>query len=570
MKKSHLFPALIGLFLTVSTIQGTAQNTACTQCEGSTVTGTNASAVGKNNTASGNNALAGGYNSEASGSNSLAFGYASKATQSTNIALGNTAQATGIRAIAIGTYVKANAQNSYVFGAGTTASYPLSNDTPNSIAFGVNSNKPTMLITTALNNNYTGKVAIGKITNPKAKLHIKSDSNEDAGIIIEPSDKVNKKAFINLFDTDHSLTVDRTGALSINSGNGTVSLCGASYTLGRGYEPKTRFYNSNPRGIYFNAYRVKDTEFRDADAPSYAIDFNENDLCIRAAQNQPQRGSAISNWKETLFLCTDGKIGIGSKATFMENKNDETLILHSPSQLEFSSSNITLTGKIGINTTNTVEGYALAVNGGIISSKVYIKEVAQWPDYVFSKDYPLMSLEELGRYLDENRHLPGIPSETEIVDEGYDLHAMQCLMMEKIEEMTRYILVLQEEIDSLKATPKSNVKVQFGYDGCGNRISRSLVIEKMSRQEQESCHTGVLPYRVFPNPTNGSFTVLLEEPEKGVYPKATLVSTNGIVIEEREIRESQAIFDLSGHANGVYLLEIATQEGTQTWKIIKQ
>jgi len=568
MKKNRLFQILIGILLIGSAIPGSAQNTPCIQCEGNTVTGSNASAVGKNNTASGNNAFAGGYNSEASGSNSFAFGYASKATQSTNIALGNTAQATGIRAMAIGTYVKANAQNSYVFGSGTTASYPLSNDTPNSIAFGVNSNKPTMLITTALNNNYTGKVAIGKVTTPKAKLHIKSDSNEDAGIIIEPSDKNNSKAFINLFDTRHKFTVDKTGALSINSENGAINLSGNYYCLGNSYEPKTRFYNNSPRGIYFNAYRVKDSEYRDADAPSYAIDFNENDLCVRTAKNQPQRGSAISNWKETLYLCTDGKIGIGSKTTFMENKNDEMLILHSPNQLKFNSSNITLSGKIGINTINTVDDYALAVNGGIISSKVYIKEAAQWPDYVFSKDYPLMSLDELKHYLNENGHLPGIPSETVIVDEGYDLHTMQCLLMEKIEELTRYILVLQEEIDSLKGAP--HVTVQFGYDECGNRISRSLIIEQMPRQEEESCHTGVLPYQVFPNPTYGTFTVQLEAPEKGGHPKATLVSINGIVIEEREIHESQAVFDLSGQANGVYFLEIATQEGKQTWKIIKQ
>ena len=145
-------------------ISGSAQNNDCTQCEGGTASGTSASVVGKNNTASGNNSFAGGYNSMASGSNSFAFGYGSTASQSTNIAIGNMAEATGIGAIAIGSYVKASAQNSFVLGAGTTMSYPLTNTTPNSIAFGVNSKKPTLLITKALNNNYTGKVAIGPIS----------------------------------------------------------------------------------------------------------------------------------------------------------------------------------------------------------------------------------------------------------------------------------------------------------------------------------------------------------------------------------------------------------------------
>ena len=169
IKKTILF----GLIISGLTLQIHAQ----VQYNGCSPTGTNASAIGKNTTASGNNSFAGGYNSQASGSNTFAFGYNSKATQSTTIALGNTALASGSGSIAIGNYVKATAQNALVFGTGSTSSYPLTNSTANSIAFGVNSNKPTMLITKSLNNNYTGKVAIGQVTAPQAKLHIKSCTN---------------------------------------------------------------------------------------------------------------------------------------------------------------------------------------------------------------------------------------------------------------------------------------------------------------------------------------------------------------------------------------------------------
>ena len=142
---------LIGITLFVLHSPFEAQN--CVQCNGSSVTGSNASAVGSSNTASGSNAFAGGYLSKAKGSNSFAFGYKSIAQQSTTAAIGNTAEATGVGSMAIGTYVKATAKNSLAFGCGTTANYPLTNSTPFSIAFGVNSNIPTMLITKALNNN---------------------------------------------------------------------------------------------------------------------------------------------------------------------------------------------------------------------------------------------------------------------------------------------------------------------------------------------------------------------------------------------------------------------------------
>ena len=225
---------LLGLVMAGFTFQAEAQ----VQYNGCSVTGTYASAIGKNNTASGNNSFAGGYGSQTTGSNSFAFGYNSKATQSTTSAIGNTAIASGTGSMALGNYVKATAQNAFVFGSGTTASYPLTNSTDNSIAFGINSNKPTMLITKSLNNNYTGKVAIGQVTSPQAKLHLKSDNNEDAGVFIETSNANSHKAFIKLFDNSHSITVDKTATMELNSGTGALNFKGNNYCFGSNNERK--------------------------------------------------------------------------------------------------------------------------------------------------------------------------------------------------------------------------------------------------------------------------------------------------------------------------------------------
>lgn len=537
------------------------------QYNGCCVTGTYASAIGKNNTASGNNSFAGGYNSQTTGSNSFAFGYNSKASQSTTIAIGNTAIASGIGSMAFGNYVKATAQNSFVFGSGTTASYPLTNGTANSIAFGVNSNKPTMLITKSMNNNYTGKVAIGQITSPQAKLHIKSDNNEDAGVFIETTNANSYKAFIKLFDSSHSITVDKTAAMELNSGSGTLNFNGESYCFGSANERKARLYTSGTPTLYVNAYRSGGTEARSSDGTSFAVDFDNNGIMVRSALHQDPRGSEITNWRNTLWLCTDGKVGIGSKNTYFESVSDNTLNMNAPSAIGLQSNNITLSGKVGINTANNTNGYALAVDGGIISTKVFIKEVKLWPDYVFSDEYALMDLHDLKEYLHDKRHLPGLPSEEEVTDNGYDLNEMQVLMMEKIEEMTRYILLLQDEIDQLKTKGDTIV---FSYDSNGNRIARSLLFERIANPGQVNLESHALPYDLFPNPTSGKFSVVLKEQVKDIRIHATLLTVNGIILEEKDIEHSQASFNLSDQPEGIYLLEIDSPDGHQAWKVIKR
>lgn len=73
-----------------------------------------------------------------------------------------------------------------------------------------------------------------------------------------------------------------------------------------------------------------------------------------------------------------------------------------------------------------------------------------WPDYVFEDSYPLMPLDELEGYISKNNHLPKIASAEEIGEEGYDVATMDAALLEKIEELTLYILELKKEINQLK------------------------------------------------------------------------------------------------------------------------
>lgn len=73
-----------------------------------------------------------------------------------------------------------------------------------------------------------------------------------------------------------------------------------------------------------------------------------------------------------------------------------------------------------------------------------------WPDYVFKKNYRLMPLNIVKQYIDQNGHLPNVPSEKEVIEEGVDLAEMNKILLEKIEELTLYTIQQQEEIEKLK------------------------------------------------------------------------------------------------------------------------
>ncbi len=102
-------------------------------------------------------------------------------------------------------------------------------------------------------------------------------------------------------------------------------------------------------------------------------------------------------------------------------------------------------------------GYKLNVQGKIVCTEVMVKDIASWPDYVFDKKYNLMPLNKLKKYINENNHLPNVPMASAIEKSGMQLAEMQKKMMEKIEELTLYILqqdkkimMQQEEINRIK------------------------------------------------------------------------------------------------------------------------
>jgi hypothetical protein len=109
-----------------------------------------------------------------------------------------------------------------------------------------------------------------------------------------------------------------------------------------------------------------------------------------------------------------------------------------------------ISSDLRIGTLTQATGYSLSVNGKVACTEVLVEAFANWPDYVFADDYKLLSLDELEQSIQENNHLPGLPSAAEIEEDGLQLGDMQKRMVEKLEELTLYTIEQGKLINELR------------------------------------------------------------------------------------------------------------------------
>lgn len=496
---------------------------------------------------------------------SVALGTSNYIQGEAAMAFGRSVKVYGSDNIGIGHHIRVNGSSGgMVIGSGiqgTSSDYYLVNDSSNSLMVGFNSVKPTLFVSKSPNDcshgilNKTGRVGIGDVM-PQAKLHIRSDDGEDAGIILAPYDPEENSAFIRFSDAQHCISVDHHGQMDVTAGTGNllgvvsqnfkvdgnmVSIGLSGLTLATDWTPC----------IGLNAHPSNGSYMRSGLGPSYVMEFGSSAWKLRTAEYENPRYDVINNWRDALTVKTGGAV--------------------------------ILNGKVGVNIENTTQDYALAVDGGVITTKVHIQEVGDWQDCVFGEDYPLMPLAEVESFVAEHRHLPGIPSEAEVKAEGYDVAWMQAALLGKVEELTLHLLRQQKEIDSLRTL----VTVSFGYDACGNRVSRTLQFSRTdgdgSGKPSDSPDDGADAWQasiadgfsggevlLFPNPTEGGFFLSLTGTETPKSATAVLCTPDGKVLEERTVTGATEEFDLRNRPAGVYLLRLASERETMVWKVIKR
>lgn len=345
------------------------------------------STLGNQNTASGNYSLAAGWGNQAIGQTSFALGYYSKAQ--------------GLNSMALGMY--SCSQNAYgiTIGRGLSSTKPILNTT-NGIMLGMYSNVPTLYITTSNGENRTGKIGIGNITSPSAKLHIKSDTfgeNENADIMLETSAS-SQYAAIYFKTADNYIRMRNTAGLDFNA-------------------PRFNFLTGKV-GI------------GNVSAPQATLHIKAN-----SGENANIMLQTTDNTKDAaiIFRNTSNTISVGSN----------NLMNFAATSYSFT------TGKVGIGCVNDMNDFALAVQGGIVSSKVSVIDIDSWPDFVFGNNYKLMNLYELEQYINTNQHLPDVPAAQEVSANGINLGEMNAILLQKVEELTLHIIELQKQIDELKA-----------------------------------------------------------------------------------------------------------------------
>lgn len=194
------------------------------------------------------------------------------------------------------------------------------------------------------------------------------------------------------------------------------------------------------------------------------------DVNVGIGTNDPQklldvRGTAqtrrlqVGRESSGYSLISGFRIGVSNTTILsLGNFNPQT-------QTEHKILELTSSGEFNLNYNSTHQGATnniftisnenrkllyLNANNATLYARRIIVDQQTWADYVFTENYELLPLSQVKKYIDDNGHLPNVPSEKEVTQEGTDLAEMNRILLEKIEELTLYTIQQQEEIELLK------------------------------------------------------------------------------------------------------------------------
>ncbi|MBL7748926.1 MAG: hypothetical protein JNM19_15920 [Chitinophagaceae bacterium] len=111
-------------------------------------------------------------------------------------------------------------------------------------------------------------------------------------------------------------------------------------------------------------------------------------------------------------------------------------------------------GLIGSNSARIATNYEWSVDGEIMCENLVMQNSTSWPDYVFEDNYPLMSIADLEESIRKNKHLPNVPSAAEIEKKGIDMGQMTRALLEKVEELTLYVIQLEKRVKAAEQKQK--------------------------------------------------------------------------------------------------------------------
>ncbi|MGB3468948.1 MAG: hypothetical protein WBA74_26925 [Cyclobacteriaceae bacterium] len=270
-----------------------------------------------------------------------------------------------------------------------------------------------------------GKVGIGT-TSPQARLEVNYSGT--MGGFFKPDD-----AFFRIKNGTYSLIMDNNEIYSDES-----------LILGSSYSKNIEFRNVSATDNETLMALQPDGDLGiGTTTPNEKLDVRGNirlnDYSIKSGGNSRidfgNAGLGNENDDLGIYIHNDGEFEMRKNDLYMMNVTSNFNIAVSESI------------KVGVGTTSPT--HKLSVNG-IIRAKEILVEASPWPDYVFTDDYDLQTLEEVSAYIKANGHLPNIPSAQEVEANGVVLGEMNASLLEKIEELTLYAIEQQQKVKDLE------------------------------------------------------------------------------------------------------------------------
>ncbi len=306
----------------------------------------------------------------------------------------------------------------------------------------------------------SGNVGIGT-TAPSAKLQVNGSARIDSMLVVKDSLIVNKTATIKsdlkvignaTFKNDMKVSGNTTlvGNTIIKEGDFKIKALGDS-TL-----PDDGVLMINANGKVKNGGDLKSLVYLPASEQAMPCATDMNGGYIQTAPfwqatSNPQRMFLINT-----NCSPDPRLGVGVKpdAKFHVQLNINSQ-LH-PLLVEKRLSN-------NPNSPNPTYKLMQLDHTGLLYAREIKVNLDNWSDYVFDEKYPLMPLSEVQQFIQKNNHLPNVPSAKEMTENGLNLAKTSILFMEKIEELTLYLLQINEQVkaqDQLLQQQQETIRLQ--------------------------------------------------------------------------------------------------------------
>jgi len=437
----------------------------------------------------GNANIAMGFRPVAMGVNALAFGNGGvRADANYSVAIGTDGvQSIGDNSVAIGGNIAASAKNSIVIGncSPLTGTAKYFNTVGSSLGITFNSDQPTLFVSpgTGAGVPNTGSVGIGGTSSPNQKLHVVGNAvfTKTASAIINSAALIRgQNTFSSPLLPDYTWSGDNNTGLFhpaigliafSNAGNETMRITSNGY-VGIG--------TTNPSGQLELKGSPVSLSITESNVGSPSLNMkNNNGVWNFSGPRSNELNNPLSifwydfsTYRRYFSIYDNSHIRVNGVNNFSANGDHASLELGDANNYIQSvkgygikigatgsadAIRIWNNGTVGIGIDPSTQTYLsspykLLVGGKVGAYEVWVQLTTTWPDYVFKKDYQLMTLDEIRSFILANQHLPNMPSAKQMEElGGLNLGEMQVNTIKNMEEIYLQLIKMNDRLKLLEA-----------------------------------------------------------------------------------------------------------------------